>query len=277
MTERQMQKRKRTSVIAVALVIAVIGAGIAFIAFTGGTDTPAPAASGSPTPTPTATASGSPPAQLGSVTGTVTPVPGPTDVACGAKAPKDALTPKPQFNGPAQVTKKGAGYTATFETSCGTVVVKLLADTAPQTVNNFVFLTQQGFYDGQRFHRIDSSIDVVQGGSPTGDGTGGPGYQIPDELGTPPSYAPGVLAMANAGANTGGSQFFFITGSKGHLLDSQGLWTIFGQVTQGMDVLQTIAQIPILDPTAAANGDLSGQQPSQAVYIDRLTVQETKA
>jgi peptidyl-prolyl cis-trans isomerase B (cyclophilin B) len=275
MTERQMRQRQRTRVIAVSLVIAVIGAGIAFIAFTGGPDTPAPAASG--TPTPSASPSSSPSDKLGTVTGTVTPVAGPAEVACGAKAPTDALTPKPQFNGPAQVTKKGAGYTATFETSCGTVVVKLLNDTAPQTVNNFVFLAQQGYFDGQRFHRIDSSIDVVQGGSPTGDGTGGPGYQIPDELGTPPSYAPGVLAMANAGPNTGGSQFFFITGSKGHLLDSQGAWTIFGQVEQGMDVLQTIAQIPISDPTAAANGDLSGQQPSQAVYIDRLTVQETKA
>jgi cyclophilin family peptidyl-prolyl cis-trans isomerase len=277
MTQRQMQQRKRTRVIAVSLVIAILGAGIAFIAFTGGNDNPAPVASGTPTPSPSATTSpsASPPTKLGTVTGTVTPVAGPTEVACGAKAPKDALTPKPQFNGPAQVTKKGAGYTATFETSCGTVVVKLLNDSAPQTVNNFVFLAQQGYFDGQRFHRIDTSIDVVQGGSPTGDGTGGPGYQIPDELATPPSYAPGVLAMANAGANTGGSQFFFITGSKGHLLDSQGAWTVFGQVTQGMDVLQTIAKIPISDPTAAANGDLSGQQPSQAVYIDRLTVQQT--
>jgi peptidyl-prolyl cis-trans isomerase B (cyclophilin B) len=275
MTERQTQQRKRVRVIAVALVVAVVGAGIAFVAFTGGSSTPEPAASGSPPPSTSTSAS---PAQKpGSVTGTVKPVPGPTEVACGAKAPKDALTPKPQFKAPAQVTKKGAGYTATFETSCGTVSVKLLADTAPQTVNNFVFLAQQGYFNGQRFHRIDSSIDVVQGGSPTGDGTGGPGYQIPDELGTPPSYAPGVLAMANAGPNTGGSQFFFITGSKGHQLDSQGAWTIFGQVEQGMDVLQTIAKIPISDPTAAANGDLSGQQPSQAVYIDRVTLQQTKA
>lgn len=273
MTERQIRQRKRTSVIAVALVVAVIGAGIAFVAFTGGSDTPEPRASGSPSPS----TSVSPQDQPGSVTGTVNPVPGPAEVACGAKVPKDALTPKPQFNAPARVTKQGVGYTATFETSCGTVVVKLLADTAPGTVNNFVFLAQQGFFDGQRFHRIDGSIDVVQGGSPSGDGTGGPGYVIPDELGKSPSYAPGVLAMANAGPNTGGSQFFFITGDKGHLLDDQGAWTIFGEVMQGMDVLQAIAQIPISDPSAAANGDLSGQQPAQAVYIDRLTVQETKA
>ena len=273
MTERQIRQRKRTSVIAVALVVAVIGAGIAFVAFTGGSDTPEPAASGSPSPS----TSVSPSEQLGSVTGTVTPLPGPAEVACGAKTPKDALTPKPQFNGPAQTTKQGPGYTATFETSCGTVEVKLLADTAPQTVNNFVFLAQQGFFNGQRFHRIDSSIDVIQGGSPSGDGTGGPGYQIPDELGTSPSYAPGALAMANGGPNTGGSQFFFITGDKGHLLDDQGAWTIFGEVVKGMDVLQTIAQISISDPSAVANGDLAGQQPAQAVYIDRLTVQETKA
>jgi peptidylprolyl isomerase len=249
------------------LAIALVGAGVVFLAFRGG-ENGVTAASRTPTPS----ASASPSAKPGTQTGTVTPQPAPKQVACGATAPPGAGKPKPQFNEPAQVTKKSVQYRATIETSCGTVVVKLLSDSAPKTVNSFVFLAKQGYFDGQYVHRIDSSIDVIQAGDPTGSGSGGPGYTIPDELTGKESYAPGVVAMANGGPNTGGSQFFFIYGPKGHLLDSQGSWTIFGQVVGGVDVLDRIAAVPIQDPSAG----LSGQQPTQAVYLDKVTIEASK-
>src|SRR4029077_14788448 len=107
--------------------------------------------------------------------------------------------PKPQFSKPKQVVKPGTTYTAEMQTSCGTIVIELLADQAPQTVNSFVFLAQQGYFDGQRFHRLDTSIDVVQGGDPTGTGTGGPGYCIPREPPGDASYRPATPAAGKGG------------------------------------------------------------------------------
>ena len=176
-------------------------------------------ASPSPTVSPTGSPSASPSPQgkPGTQTGTVKPQPAPTTVACGAQAPKGAGKPKPQFAGPPPMKiDTSKTYIATMETSCGTIVIELDAKTAPQTVNSFVFLANHHFFDGQYFTRIDTSIDVLQGGDPTGIGSGGPGYSIPDELRGGEQYAPGVFAMANAGANTGGSQFFIITGPNGH-------------------------------------------------------------
>jgi cyclophilin family peptidyl-prolyl cis-trans isomerase len=192
-------------------------------------------------------------------------------VACGGTQPKGANRPKPQFTSPAQVLEEGKSYEAVFETSCGDIVIELLSEDAPETVNSFVFLAQHGYFDGQRIHRLDTSIDVIQGGDPTGTGTGGPGYTIPDELTGQESYGPGVLAMANGGPGTGGSQFFLVTGEDGHLLDDQAAWTIFGTVVEGLDVAQTIQDLPIQDPAAG----LSGQQPAQAVYIERVTIRES--
>ena len=148
-----------------------------------------------------------------------------------------------------------ATYTATMVTSCGTIVIELDAKRAPQTVNSFVFLANKGYFDGQYFHRLDTSIDVIQGGDPSGTGGDGPGYAIPDELTGKFTYTPGTLAMANAGANTGGSQFFIITGPEGTNLDGNPNYTIFGKVVEGLDVAQKIQALPILDPNAA---DLSG-------------------
>lgn len=267
--------------IAVALVIALVGSLGLFLFFTTGDDEPpvasGPTAATGPSAATGATATGATAATgaTGSQTGTVQPEPGPEEVACGGTVPKDALTPKPQFSAPEQVLDEGVSYEAVIETSCGEIVVDLLAESAPETVNSFVFLAQQGYFDGQRIHRIDSSIDVLQGGDPTGTGSGGPGYAIRDELTGDESYGPGVFAMANAGPGTGGSQFFIITGEDGHLLDDQGLWTIFGTVTEGLDVAEEIQQLPIQDPEAAAAGDLSGQQPAQAVYLERVTIRAT--
>jgi len=276
--QRQMerlrrQRRRRLGTIAVALAVALIGGTVLAVAFFGGRNeaaapigpTTATGTSGSPGP------SGATPTQSekpGTQTGTVKPTPGPSQVACGASEPADATKPKPQFSAPAHVLKKGTDYTATFETSCGDVVVQLLADQAPKTVNSFVFLAQEGFFDGTRIHRIDTSIDVLQGGDPTGTGTGGPGYTIPDELTGNEHYGPGTVAMANGGPNTGGSQFFFIVGPNGQNLDSAPNYTIFGKIVKGLDVAQRIEQIPIQNP----GGDISGQQPAQAVYIQRVTI-----
>ena len=232
-------------------------------------------ASPSVTPSTTSTGSQSPSAEPGTETGTVTPTAANEsgDVACGADAPAQAGKPKPQFAGPPpmEIDRK-ATYTATMETSCGTIVIELDAKGAPQTVNSFVFLAGEGYFDGQYIHRLDTSIDVIQGGDPTGTGSGGPGYSIPDELTGSESYTPGTLAMANAGANTGGSQFFLITGPAGTNLDGNPNYTIFGKVIEGLDVAETIQALPIQDPDAAAAGDLSGQRPTLAVYIESVTV-----
>ena len=262
MAEKRKRQRKRQATIAVALVVGVIGAGVAFAGFLGGGKAQT-RASGTPTPPVSPTAAPS----------TVTPSPGPATVACGAKAPKDATTPKPQFSAaPPMQIDTSKTYLATFKTSCGSIVVELLASQAPQTANSFVFLAEKGYFDGTRFHRLATSIDVIQGGDPTGTGSGGPGYSIPDELTGKGSYGPGVLAMANAGPNTGGSQFFIITGPKGHKLNANPNYTIFGQVVKGLDVAKRIQNLSIQDPQAAAQGDIAGQQPKDAVYIESITI-----
>ena len=281
MDKRARARRKQTATIAVALVIALVGGLLAFLAFTGddGTDVAGPtgptAATG-PTTATGPTASGptgeTSPQDPGTQTGTVDPTPGPDEVACDAEAPRGATDPKPQFNAPAQVLEEGQTYTATMRTSCGDIVIELLAERAPETVNSFVFLAQEGYFDGTRFHRIDTSIDVIQGGDPTGTGTGGPGYTIPDELAGGETYGPGVLAMANAGPNSGGSQFFLIFGENGHNLDGNPNYTVFGQVVEGLEVAQQIGALEIQDAAAAAAGDLSGQQPAQAVYLEAVEI-----
>ena len=262
--EKRRRQRQRTAAIAVATVTALVGGLVVFVAFTGGNE-PGQSATPSISPTPTASP--------GEETGTVDPSPGPKAVACGAGEPPGADELKPQFAGPPPMEiDRGRTYTATIDTSCGPIVVRLLADQAPKTVNSFVFLAKRGYFDGIRFHRIATDIDVIQGGDPTGTGSGGPGYTIPDELTGEESYGPGVLAMANAGPNTGGSQFFMIYGKDGHDLDAQPNYTIFGEVVEGLDVAQRIAAIPVQDPGAG----LSGQEPTKAIYIEKVTIAFSK-
>jgi len=130
-------------------------------------------------------------------------------------------------------------YTATIETTRGTIVVELAAEHAPKTVNNFVFLAKEGYYDGVSFHRVISNF-MVQGGDPTGSGRGGPGYKFEDETrGNPLKHASKVISMANAGPNTNGSQFFITHAPQPHL---DGKHTVFGKVTQGADVVDAIKQ-----------------------------------
>lgn len=152
-------------------------------------------------------------------------------------------------------------YKARMETDKGTMVIELFADKAPKTVNNFVFLSRQGFYDGVIFHRVIANF-MAQAGDPTGSGMGGPGYRFEDEF--HPSLRhdkQGVLSMANAGPGTNGSQFF-ITHVPTPWLD--GKHSVFGQVVEGLDVLMSI---PPRDPN---------HRNAPAVKITRVTIEESE-
>ena len=156
--------------------------------------------------------------------------------------PFDGSAPKQQkFTSPPEMgidpTKR---YTATMETSMGTIVISLDPINAPKTTNNFVFLALNHYYDGIIFHRIIKGF-VCQGGDPQGSGMGGPGYRFEDELPKPGKYAIGSLAMANAGPNTNGSQFFIISGQSGCTLPP--LYSLFGQVVKGLDVVETMQNV----------------------------------
>jgi peptidyl-prolyl cis-trans isomerase B (cyclophilin B) len=140
---------------------------------------------------------------------------------------------------PAMTIDASKNYAATIDTSRGQIVCELFAQDAPKTVNNFVFLAREGFYDGTLFHRVIADF-MVQGGDPKGTGTGGPGYKFEDEVkDNPHKHARGVLSMANAGPNTNGSQFF-ITHVETPWLN--GKHTVFGRVTSGMEAVDTIQQ-----------------------------------
>ncbi len=150
-------------------------------------------------------------------------------------------------------------YQATLRTNHGDITVTLDAERSPNAVNNFVTLARDGFYDGVIFHRVVPGF-VIQGGDPTGTGRGGPGYKFRDELDGPGTYSRGTLAMANAGPNTNGSQFFIC-------LDDVGLphaYTIFGEVTAGMDAADAIAAAP-----------RRGEQPVDDCVIQSVTVTES--
>jgi cyclophilin family peptidyl-prolyl cis-trans isomerase len=129
--------------------------------------------------------------------------------------------------------------TATLHTNHGAIAIELFDDDAPKTVQNFVKLAGDGFYDGLIFHRVIPNF-MIQGGDPTGTGSGGPGYQFEDEFNDRPAVR-GALAMANAGPNTNGSQFFVITAEATPWLD--GKHTVFGQVTSGMEAIDTISAL----------------------------------
>jgi peptidyl-prolyl cis-trans isomerase B (cyclophilin B) len=130
-------------------------------------------------------------------------------------------------------------YTVTMTTDRGVITISLAPEHAPITVNNFVFLTRQGFYDGVLFHRVIANF-MIQGGDPTGTGMGGPGYKFEDETrNNPLKHDAGVLSMANAGPGTNGSQFFITHSPQPHL---NGRHTVFGKVINGMDVVNAIRQ-----------------------------------
>jgi cyclophilin family peptidyl-prolyl cis-trans isomerase len=157
--------------------------------------------------------------------------------------PLDGSAPKQQkfAEAPEMGIDPAKRYTATMETSMGTLVIALDPIAAPRTVNNFVYLAAQHYYDGVIFHRIISGF-MCQGGDPDGSGRGGPGYKFGDELPKPGKYQIGSIAMANAGPNTNGSQFFIVSGPSGCGLPP--LYSLFGQVVKGLDIVEMMQNVP---------------------------------
>ena len=161
-------------------------------------------------------------------------------------------TPFPSFDGSAPKQQKFSEppemgidptkrYTATMSTSMGEMVIALDPIKAPKTVNNFVFLALNHYFDDVIFHRIINGF-MCQGGDPTGTGRGGPGYSFDDELPKPGQYEIGSVAMANAGPHTNGSQFFLISGPSGTGLPPQ--YSLFGKIVKGLDVLEAMQNVP---------------------------------
>ena len=177
--------------------------------------------------------------------------------------PFDGSAPRQQDFGSAPEMGIDASkrYTATIDTTLGELVVALDAASAPKTVNNFVFLALNHYYDGVIFHRIINGF-MCQGGDPTGTGRGGPGYKFEDELPKPGRYEVGSVAMANAGPNTNGSQFFIVSGPSGVGLPP--LYSLFGKVVKGLDVVDTMQRV------ATGGGD----RPKEDVVINSVTITE---
>jgi cyclophilin family peptidyl-prolyl cis-trans isomerase len=165
-------------------------------------------------------------------------------------------------------------YTAQVTTSKGSFEIELYAKDAPLTVNNFVALANDRFYDDMLFHRIIGSF-VAQTGDPTGTGRGGPGYVFQDELNNGHKYEKGIVAMANAGPNTNGSQFFICTGADCEQLNpapnASQLYTIFGKVTKGLDVIDAIAAVPVV-----ANEYGEESKPKDEVKLIRIDIVESE-
>lgn len=187
-------------------------------------------------------------------------------IESGAMAfpPFDGSAPQQQeFSAPPEMGIDPAKrYTATMITSLGEIVIALDALKAPKTVNNFVFLALNHYYDGVIFHRIINGF-MCQGGDPTGTGRGGPGYRFEDELPKPREYQVGSLAMANAGPNTNGSQFFIVSGGSGVGLPPQ--YSLFGQVVKGLDIVDTMQNVP------TGGGD----KPKTDVVIQSVVITES--
>ena len=237
--------------------------------------TPEPAASATPVPTATPSSTPHP-----SPTAAPTPMAQPTPTATGDPTLTPTTMPVPtptprrqtyrglrfnQYGAPPLITiDAGANYVATIHTNKGEIVVELFPKSAPKTVNNFVFLAQEGFYDGLVFHRVIENF-MIQGGDPTGTGGAGPGYKFEDEIDAEVVFdRPGRLAMANAGPNTNGSQFFITTVPTPFL---DGAHTIFGQVVEGQAVAEAISKVP----------RDQADRPTQPVTIETIQIAKTGA
>jgi peptidyl-prolyl cis-trans isomerase B (cyclophilin B) len=259
---RQIRRRRATltyGTLGIVLVVAAVGGGILLA------NRPASKPSATPATTNPATAT-----TLAPLTGARIDAPtAPATVACDGKLPPRHAHPKAKA-APTTKLDSGRTYTATFKTSCGSFQVHVDPSGAPIAAANFVSLAQKGFYDSTWFHRIlpgGTNIGVIQGGDPQGDGQGGPGYTIKDEPAKGKPYTKYTLAMAKgSAANSGGSQFFINT------IDNNGAgwknaYAVFGKVVSGQSVVDKIGQVPL----GGANGDT----PTQAVWIEKLTVKVT--
>jgi peptidyl-prolyl cis-trans isomerase B (cyclophilin B) len=204
------------------------------------------------------------------------PTEGPDDrpVACEAEAPANADEPKPTFDEPEQVLEDGTDYGAVITTSCGRIRVDLLEEESPETVNSFVFLAQQGFFDGLEIFRNATSIGALQTGSGTNDASWDVGYTIADELGKAEEdgYPVGALAMANAGPDTAGSQFFFVyNDSFDTAFADNRAYAVFGLANErGQRVLDRIGSIAVEAPDDPASP--GAERPTEITYIESVEI-----
>jgi len=159
-------------------------------------------------------------------------------------------------------------YHTIIHTNLGDISIKLFPEDAPITVNNFIFLARNHFYDGLKFHRVINNF-MIQTGDPKGNGTGGPGYHFTDELSSKHTYTTGVVAMANSGPNTNGSQFFIGSGQNVASLNQNPNYTIFGQVDGGMDVVEKIASVKV-----GPNSSGESSSPLDPVYMKSVEILE---
>lgn len=190
------------------------------------------------------------------------------EVACGGDLPDTTEQDKPTFSQPEQVLEEGVDYSAVIDTSCGRIVVDLAEDRAPETVNGFVFLSGEGFYDGLEIFRNATTIGALQTGAGSNQADWQIGYTLSDELelAEQEGYPPGAVAMANAGPDSAGSQFFFVYNDSFSL---DPTFTRFGTVTDGLDVLERIGEIETIG--------LQGESPAQVVYMHSVEISEDRS
>ena len=259
--ERSSQQRTRRLVGAgIVLVVGVVAVVLGFALQPDDAADPDVAATGAPTAAPTDGATAAP-TDAATAPTTAPGTDGATEVPTETASTPDPFAAAP----PPMVIDPSAEYTATIETEEGPITIDLAADQAPTTVNNFVALAASGYYDGVVFHRIQEGF-VIQGGDPEGTGRGGPGYQFADELDYAQQvveendglYPRGTVAMANAGPNTNGSQFFIVDADPGYQFPPN--YTIFGMVTEGLDTVDAIAA-----------GEVTGPQQDQAANPVAMT------
>ncbi|WP_321166715.1 peptidylprolyl isomerase [Paenibacillus sp. Soil787] len=207
-----------------------------------------------------------------SASGTATPKSGATaPAASSAASPAASPTsaPKQWSKAPDMTIDPNKAYQAEVTTSKGSFTIDLFAKEAPNTVNNFVFLSKEGFYNNVTFHRIIKTF-MIQTGDPLGTGRGGPGYKFADELKTSHKYEPGIVAMANSGPNTNGSQFFICSGEDCANLNKKPDYSIFGKVTpEGMATITKIAETPV-----EMGGESTPSKPKEKVTINTIVIKE---
>ena len=283
--ERQAQRRAeaaqrrstRNRIIAVVAVVVVVGGVLAWALLNRSSDAsdiaaPAETPSSSESAVPDASSPEATPSPETSVDPTASPDPTSApqpDIDCSPAPetrPDDLSWPK----APEPALKPDTAYTMTLATNCGDIVIDTLPTQAPATVASMAFLTEEGYFDLTACHRLTTEgIYVLQCGDPVGDGTGGPGYSIPDEnlpAEGEANYPAGTVAMANAGPGTGGSQFFIVYEDTS--LPSG--YTIWGEVTAGLDVVRGIA-------AAGVEGGFTDGRPAQAVVIEKATLTTSPA
>lgn len=273
-------RRRRNVIIAVVAVLVVIAGGIAWVAVNRSGDAtpsdaaaPTDAATATPSPAPTDAQPSDSPAPTPE-----SPSPAPTESGSPTAQPDPACGPAPTPRAddmswdaaPADALEPNTDYTLTLTTNCGDVVIAMDAAKAPATVNSMAFLADQGYFDLTACHRLTTAgIFVLQCGDPKGDGTGGPGYVVPDEnlpVAGEANYPAGTVAMANAGPGTGGSQFFIVYDATTLGPD----YSIWGQVTEGLDIVKGIA-------AAGVEGGGTDGPPAQPVTIEVAKVTTSKA